>query len=187
MKLLKIAVLSIILLSLFTMGGCATFPGPESSITGFQKVSFEKKEVHLSLPVVVEKDMETKKTPDATEKAVASEVYTNLKENLARGNILSSRKNNNLISVELKVHYIDEYFGAYKYFGVVSDRGVGGQIIMVRAVLKKEKIGVVAQIDSLHNTASYISRKPLTSRVAPELANQIEKILKEGVSIGKSP
>ena len=48
----------------------------------------------------------------------------------------------------------------------------------------KRKIGVVAQIDSLHNTASYISRKPMVQEISAELTNQIGKILKEGVSVG---
>lgn len=45
--------------------------------------SFEPKKVTISLPVVVEKDMETKKNPDATERAVADEVYAKLKNDLA--------------------------------------------------------------------------------------------------------
>ena len=92
MNITKIAVLPVILLAFLTLGGVQTVV-PETTITGFQKVSsFENKKVHLSLPVVVEKDMETKKNPDATEKVVADELYTKLKEGLNQKGLLAGDK-----------------------------------------------------------------------------------------------
>lgn len=188
MKALRTGTSAVILLVFITLGGCASFPGPESSITGFQNTSsFGATKVFVSFPVVAEKDMSIRKTPDATEKEVANEVYVTLRGNLAHRNLLSSDQNSDVLNIELKVHYIDEYFGAYKYFGVVSNRGVGGQIILARAIIKKNMGMAIAQIDSLHNTASYIDRKPMVGEISLELANQIEKILKEGVAVGKSP
>ncbi len=86
MKLLRIATLLIAILALLALGGCVTY-GPETTITGFQKISsFETKKVFLFSSLVVEKDMETKKNPDATEKGVADDVYADLKKNLIQKN-----------------------------------------------------------------------------------------------------
>ena len=190
MNITKIAILPIILLSLLVMGGCATM-GPETTITGFQKVSsFENKKVALSLPVVVEKDMETKKNPDATEREVANEMYNELKKNLANKGLLADR-DSAPFKLELLVHYTNKYniFGVGEYFGsrILVERGMGGQILVVRGILKNRVGGTIVQIDSIDNTAIVYDYHRLTTRMSAELANQIEKILKEGVSVGKSP
>ncbi len=93
MKIFKAgAFVAVILLALLGLGGCVTL-GAETTVTGFQNISsFENKKVSLSLPVVVEKDMETQKNPDAKEKEVANEVYLNLKKNLAHKGILSQER-----------------------------------------------------------------------------------------------
>ena len=190
MKLLKIAVLSAILLSLLTMGGCVTVV-PETTITGFREVSsFENKKVHLSLPVVVEKDMETRKNPDATESEVAGEMYNELKKNLAAKGIYADR-DDVPFKLELRVHYVSHMFAAWEYFGstriLTGGRIGGGQVLVIRGVLKNRAGAAIIQIDIIDNEGTLYHYRTLTSRVAPELANQIEKILKEGVSIGKSP
>lgn len=184
MKFLKIAVLSIVLPLVLMMGGCATV---ESTVTGFEKVSsFEIKKVALSLPVVVEKDMETKKNPDATEKAVADEVYAKLKENLNQKGLLTStvNKDSASFSLDLQVHYVSRYSAGFEYS--TTWHPVGGQIIMTRINLRKNNAGF-AQIDSFNNTGTLWSRDLIVRETVTELASQIEKILKEGVNVGKSP
>ena len=189
MKFLKIAVLPVILLSLLVMGGCAT-TGPETTITGFQKVpSFENKKVALSLPVVVEKDMETNKDPDATEREVANEMYNELKKNLANKGILADR-DSAPVKFEFRVHYVSRMFAEWEYFGsrILADRHGGSQILVIRGILKNRVGGAIAQIDSIDNEGMLGGHKKwLTDPMSAELANQIEKILKEGVSVGKSP
>ena len=261
MNITKIAVLPVVLLAFLGLGGCATY-GPETTITGFQNVtSFENKKVHLSLPIVVEKDMEIKKNPDVTERKMADDVYTNLKKNLIDKNIFSVELNGNAFNAELKVHYVNQYFAAYEYFGarVLHERNPGGRILLIRISLRKDGV-VITRIDSINNksynsrdpgapslsmarqdfpvplapfghgaysacgfafgrprppcgpantagpqwlyasrssaTADYApslrspwraAREPLIQETVTEIANQIEKILKEGVSVGKSP
>lgn len=188
MNLLKIAVLPVILLSLLVMGGCATI-GPETTVTGFQKVSsLENKKVALSLPVVVEKDMETKKNPDATEREVASEMYNELKKNLANKGILADR-DSALFKLELRVHYVSRAFAEWEYFGsrILADRAGGGQILVIRMILANKEGGKIAKIDTIDNWGILGNYQTLTTRVSAELANQIEKALKEGVKVGKSP
>ena len=189
MKFLKIAVLPVILLSLLVMGGCAT-TGPETTISGFQKVSsFENKKVALSLPVVVEKDMETKKNPDATEREVANEMYNELKKNLANKGLLADR-DSAPVKFEFRVHYVSRMFAEWEYFGsrILADRHGGSQILVIRGILKNRVGGAIAQIDSIDNEGMLGGHKKwLTDPMSAELANQIEKILKEGVSVGKSP
>ena len=188
MKFLKIAVLPVILLSLLVMGGCAT-TGPETTITGFQKVSsFENKKVALSLPVVVEKDMETKKNPDATEREVANEMYNELKKNLANKGLLADR-DSAPFKLELRVHYVNRAFAEWEYFGsrIIADRTGGGKILVIRIIMKNEVGGVIAKIDSIHNRPILWDNRNLTDPMSVELANQIQKILKEGVNVGKSP
>ncbi len=190
MKSLRIAVLAVILFALLGLGGCASLIGPETTVTGFQNVSsFENKKVSLSLPVVVEKDMETKKNPDATEKEVANEVYLNLKKNLAHKGILSQERVDNVLDVQLKVHYVNNFsvFTALEYFPGRLDRNGGGQILVVGGVLSKKNGTKVARINSIDNTGTVWNYKTLTDRMSIELANQIEKILKEGVRVGESP
>lgn len=189
MKLLKIAVLPIILLSLLVMGGCVTTTGPEMTTTGFQMVSsFESKKATISFPVVAEKNMGTKKNPDATEKAVADEIYTELKKSFINKSILSTEQNRNILNVDLSVHYVNRMFAEWEYFTskMLSNRAGGGQILMVRVKLRKNGL-FVAQVDSFHNTGTLRNREPIVQETVTELANQIEKILKEGVSVGKSP
>ena len=188
MKATKIAALPVILLSLLVMGGCAT-TGPETTISGFQKVSsFENKKVALSLPVVVEKDMETKKNPDATEREVANEMYNELKKNLANKGILADR-DSAPFKLELRAHYVSRIFAEWEYFGsrVLADRAGGGQILVIRVILANKEGGKIAKIDSIDNWGTLGNYQTLTTRVSAELANQIEKILKEGVNVGKSP
>ncbi len=191
MKIFKAgAFVAVILLALLGLGGCASFIGPETTITGFQNVSsFENKGVSLSLPVVVEKDMETQKNSDVTEKEVANEVYLNLKKNLAHKGILSQERGDNDLDVQLKVHYVNNFsvFTALEYFPGRLDRNGGGQILVVGGVLSKKNGTKVARINSIDNTGTVWNYKTLTDRMSIELANQIEKILKEGVRVGKSP
>ena len=190
MKTLKIAVLPLILLSLLTMGGCATV-APETTITGFQKVSSpENKKVHLSLPVVVEKDMETKKNPDATEREVANEMYNELKKNLVGKGIYADR-DDVPFKLELRVHYVSRLLAEWEYFGsrmLTDNRVMGGKIVVTEVWLKEKKGGgMVAKINTINNTGTASDFRPIIQGTAVELANQIEKILKEGVSVGKSP
>ena len=188
MNITKIAVLPVILLAFLTLEGCMTVV-PETTITGFQKVSsFENKKVHLSLPVVVEKDMETKKTPDAMEKVVADELYTKLKEGLNQKGLLAGDKSASL-NLDLRVHYVSRAFAEWEYFGsrILADRTMGGQILVTKGILKNMTGGEIAEIDTIDNTGIVYSYQRLTGRISVELANQIEKILKEGVSVGKSP
>lgn len=183
MKALKITVLPVILLSLLMMGGCVTVL--ETKITEFHKISSsESKKISLSLPVVVEKDMETKKNPDAAEKTVAGEVYTDLKKNLTSKGLLSGGRDENTFSVELKVHYVNRYSAGFEYSTALLP--VGGQIIITRVNLKKNAV-IFAQIDSFNHTGTLRSREPIVQETTTEIANQIEKILKEGVNVGKSP
>ena len=188
MKATKIAVLPVIFLSFLVLGGCAT-TGPETTISGFQKVSsFENKKVALSLPVVVEKDMETSKNPDATEKAVANEVYLELKKNLANKGLLANR-DSAPFKLELRVHHVIHGFADWEYFGsrILFERGMGNQILVIRVILKNKAGGTIVQIDSIDNTAGLYDYRRLTTRMSAELASQIERIFKEGVSVGKSP
>ena len=188
MNITKIAVLPVILLSLLVMGGCVTVM-PETIVTGFQKFSSpELKKITLSPPVVVEKDMETKKNPDATEKEVANEMYLELKKNLANKGILADRDNASL-NLDLRVHYVSRAFAEWEYFGsrILADRAGGGQILVIRVILANKEGGKIAKIDTIDNWGILGNYQTLTARVSAELANQIEKILKEGVSVGKSP
>ncbi|MBI3574784.1 MAG: hypothetical protein HY083_03920 [Gammaproteobacteria bacterium] len=91
---MKISVLPLTFVALLVMGGCATSSyEPESAVSVYQKVSSsENKKVSVSLPVVVEKDMATRKTPDATEKAVADETYAELKKNLNHKGLLANQE-----------------------------------------------------------------------------------------------
>ncbi len=184
MKSLKIAVLPVILLSLLAMGGCVTI-GPETTVTGFQKVSsFEPKKVTVSFPVVVKKDMKTKKSPDVTEKAVADAVYANLKENLNRKGLLADQEKASL-GLDLKVHhYIATFFEWISEGGAAKGEPQG---LIVRLTLNRKNGSAVAQIDSMDGTGAMRDYRNITTSVSEELANQIEKILKEGVSVGKSP
>lgn len=187
MKATKIAVLPVILLTFLVLVGCAS-TGPETTITGFQKFSsFEPKKVTISLPVVVEKDMETKKNPDATERAVAGEVYAELKNDLAHKGFLADRDNSSF-GLDLRVHYVSRMFAEWEYFGskILAERKGGGQIVIVRAILKRTGV-TVAYIDAIDNTGTMRDRQPVIQGISAELATQIEKILKEGVSVGKSP
>lgn len=184
MKTLKIAVLPVILLLLLTLGGCVTM-GPETTVTGFQKTtSFEPKKVTLSFPVVVEKDMKTKKNPDATEKAVAGVVYASLKENLNRKGLLADQDNTSF-NLDLRVHhYIATFFGWISEGGAAKGEPQG---LIVRLTLSRKNGPAVAQIDSMDGTGAMRDYRNITTSVSDDLANQIEKILKEGVSVGKSP
>lgn len=187
MKAFKAGTSIVALLALLTFGGCAIVP--ETTITGFQSVSsFENKKVSLSLPVVVEKDMETRKNPDVTEREVANEIYATLKENLALKGILSQEQSNNVLNVQLNVHYVNRMFAEWEYFGAgrMWDRPGGGQIVLVRAKLTNN-MKIAVHIDSINNTGTLRDREPIVNSISAELANQIEKILKEGVSVGKSP
>lgn len=188
MKAFKACTFVVSLLALLALGGCAT-TGPETTITGFQKISsFENKKVTLSLPVVVEKDMETKKNPDATEKTVANEVYANLKKNLAHKDILSQEQGNNVLDVQLNVHYVNRTFAEWEYFGskIFTERKGGGQIVVARAILKRSGV-IVTYINAIDNTGTMRDRQPVIQGISAELTAQIEKILKEGVAVGKSP
>ncbi len=193
MKIFKAgAFVAVILLALLGLGGCATKYGPETTVTGFQNISsFETKKVLLSLPVVVEKDMETKKNPDATEKEVANEVYLNLKKNLAHKGILSQERGDNVLDVQLKVHYVNRAFAEFDYFGterlLTSSRSFGGQILVINGIIRKKDGTRIAQIDSIDNDGTMWGYQKLTDPISVELANQIEKILKDGVTVGKSP
>ena len=86
------------------------------------------------------------------------------------------------------MHYVNRMFAEWEYFTskMLSNRAGGGQILMVRVKLRKNGL-FVAQVDSFHNTGTLRNREPIVQETATELANQIEKILKEGVSVGKSP
>ena len=64
---------------------------------------------------------------------------------------------------------------------------MGGQILVTKGILKNMTGGEIAEIDTIDNTGIVYSYQRLTGRISVELANQIEKILKEGVSVGKSP
>lgn len=190
MKFLKIVVLPVVLPLVLMMGGCATVSrGAESTVISTKKISsFENKKVSLSLPVVVEKDMETKKSPDATEKMVADEVYTDLKKNLAHKNILSIHQGGSVLESELRVHYVNRTLAEWEYFGsrAIAERKAGGQIVIVRAILKKNG-ATIAYVNAIDNTGTMRDRQPIIQAISAELANQIEKILKEGVNVGKSP
>lgn len=170
--------------------GCGTVGrGAESTVLGIQKVSsFENKKVTLSFPVVVEKDMETKKTPDTTEKVVADEVYTDLKKNLVHKGIFSAERDGNALDSELRVHYVNRTLAEWEYFGsrAIAGRKAGGQIVAVRVILKRAGGLAVAYIDAIDNTGTMRDRQPITQAISAELATQIEKILKEGVVVGKS-
>ncbi len=177
------ALLTVALLTLLAMSGCVT-TGRETIITGFQKThSFESKKVTVSLPIVVEKNMETKKDPDATERAVAEEVYINLKKNLARNNVFSLERSENILDIELKVHYVNRYSAGFEYS--TTWHPIGGQIVVARVNLKMDG-QVVAQIDSFNNTGTLLSKEPLVREIADDLTAQIEKILKEGIALGKT-
>ena len=179
MKFLKIAVLSAILLSLLVMGGCAT-----STISAFHGVSpSENNKVIISSIVVTEKNMKTKKSPDVTEKIVTNEVLESLSENLKRKNLLADQTA--LFRLDLQVFYYKNTLLEWMA-GEGAARGASHGLI-VRGTVSKKNGPVVAQIDSMDGTGLLISYKNLTSSVTEELANQIEKILKEGVSVGKSP
>ena len=206
MKILKIAVLPIILFALLAMSGCAVVTMPETTINSFQKVySFEYKKIALLPPVVVERNMDVKKVPDATEQEVAKEVYNSLKEHLIQRGFLSSHGEviEPVLDLELRVNYANRYGADIEYFGfnrimwgvastdAKGGRNVGWQILLVRASLKN-KNGVAVYLDTIDNTrGTYLSnpqdKEKLIQDVSVELANQIEKILKEGVSVGKSP
>lgn len=184
-KLLKIAALPLILVALLAMGGCVSI---EHSVSVLQKVSSsENKKVFVSLPVVVEKDMETRKTPDATEKAVADETYAELKKNLNQKGLLANQESASF-GLDLRVHYVNSFFAGFEYTGTrtLAAGNAGGQVIITRAILKKDGV-TVTKIDSVGNTGMAYSYQKLTGPISAELANQIEKILMEGISVGKSP
>lgn len=184
MKLLKIIALPLIFVALLAMGGCVSI---EHSVSVLQKVSSsEIKKVFVSLPVVVEKDMETRKTPDATEKAVADETYVELRKNLNQKGLLENQESASF-RLDLRVHYVNSFFAGFEHTGTrtLAAGNAGGQVIVTRAILKKDGI-TVTKIDSVGNTGMAYSYQKLTGPISSELANQIEKILMEGVSVGKS-
>lgn len=180
MNLKTYALLAVALLTLFAVSGCAT-----SSVSTFQKVSpSENNKVTISSLVVTEKNMETKKTPDATEKAVADAVFASLKENLNRKGLLADR-GDALFNLDLRVfHYNTTLFGWLSGGGIVRGDPQG---LIVRVMLSERNGSAIAQIDSMDGTGAMRDYRNITTSVSEELANQIEKILKEGVSVGKSP
>lgn len=176
MKILKIAVQPLILLALLVLSGCAT-----STISAFQQVSpSENNKVAISSLVVTEKNMETKKTPDAAEKAVADAVSASLKENLNRKGLLTDGES---ASFYLDLHM---YYHFHDFFEWLS-AGEPAKILTVRATLKGRNGSAVAQIDSKDGTGALSDYRNITTSVAVEIADQIEKIFKEGVTVGKSP
>ena len=179
MKATKIAVLPAILFAFLMLGGCAT-----STISAFHGVSpSESNKVTISSLVVTRKDMKTNPTPDATEKVVADEVFLSLSENLKRKNLLADQTAS--FRLDLQVFYYKNTLLEWMAGEGAARGAIHG--LIVRGAVSKKNGPVVAQIDSMDGTGLLISYKNLTSSVTEELANQIEKILKEGVSVGKSP
>ena len=179
MNLKTYALLAVALFALFAVSGCAT-----STISAFQKVSpSENSKVTISSLVFTEKNMETKKTPDATEKAVADAVLTSLKENLNRKGLLADRENASF-SLDLRVfHYNTTLFGWLSGGGVVRGDPQG---LIVRVTLNEKNGSAIVQIDSMDGTGAMRGYRILTTSVSEELSNQIEKILKEGIAVGKT-
>lgn len=139
--LLAVAMLAVL------VSGCVT-PGANSTVSVFQKIPLsESKKVFVSPPVVVEKDMETKKIPDATEKSVANGVYEGVQKNLNSKGLLANRESASL-NLDLRVHYINSMFAGVGYPMVTGFIHSGAsQLVIVRADLKKDGI-VALQIDA---------------------------------------
>ncbi len=79
-------------------------------------------------------------------------------------------------------------FAEWEYFGsrILAERHGGGQILVVRAILEKNGVAI-SKIDSIDNDGVAYNYYELVALMSLELATQIEKILKEGVKVGKSP
>src|SRR3989344_2626282 len=153
------APLAAALFALLVLGGCAT-----STISTFQKVSpSENNKVTISSLVVTEKNMETKKTPDATEKTVADAVFASLKEKLNRKGILADREGASF-GLDLQMYY---YF--HDFFEWLS-AGEPAKILIVRATLKGRNGSAIAQIDSKDGTGELSDYRNITTSVAEELA-----------------
>ena len=176
MKATRIVVLPVMFLSLLVMGGCAT-----STVSAFQKISpSENNKVAVSSLAITEKNMETRKIPDATEKAVADAILTSLKGNLNKKGLLTDKASASLY-IDIQMYY------RFHDFVEWLSAGEPAKVLIVQAILKDKNGSIVVQINSKDGTGALSDYRNITTSVAEELANQIEKILKEGVSVGKSP
>ena len=193
MKATKIAVLPVILLAFLTLGGCVTI-GQKSTIKRIaDKVSLHDKKVYISSFTIVGKDMQTKKTdPDENEKATGREIYSALQNNLSQKGILDQNNiMDNAIEININVHYallsVTDWLSGTYYKDATFERLNGPKILVTRVIFRDRGGKNIVELNSVDSTGALFSKDSLIKSTVDTLANDIEKILKEGVSVGKSP